>query len=161
MKGSNRLVVAGIILALTVVFLGIPAFAQDKPADDAQIVWEKIKADKKLLVSENMGLTEAEAKAFWPVYDAYQKELAKRNERSGKLIQDYAKNYESMSNEAAKKLMDDFMAIQADQQKMRASYLPKFRAVLPEKKVARYYQIENKIGAVVSYVLAANIPLVK
>ena len=161
MKGSNRLVVAGIILALTVVFLGIPAFAQDKPADDMQIVRDKIKADKKLFVSENMKLTESEAKAFWPVYDAYQKDLVKRNERAGKLIEDYAKNYESMSNEAAKKLMDDFMAIQADQQKMRASYLPKFRAVLPEKKVARYYQLENKINAVVAYALAANIPLVK
>jgi len=161
MKGSKRLVVAGIMVAMTVVFLGIPAFAQDKPADDMQIVRDKIKADKKLFVSENMKLTESEAKAFWPVYDAYQKELAKRNERAGKLIEDYAKNYESMSNEVAKKLIDDFMAIQADQQKMRASYLPKFRAVLPEKKVARYWQLENKIGAVVAYALAANIPLVK
>ena len=161
MKGSKRLVVAGIMVAMTVIFLGIPAFAQDKPADDMQIVRDKIKADKKLFVSENMGLTESEAKAFWPVYDAYQKELAKRNERAGKLIEDYAKNYESMSNEAAKKLIDDFQAIQADQQKMRASYLPKFRAVLPEKKVARYWQLENKINAVVAYALAANIPLVK
>jgi hypothetical protein len=161
MKGSKRLVVAGIMVAMTIVFLGIPAFAQDKPADDMQIVREKIKADKKLFVSENMGLTDSEAKAFWPVYDAYQKDLAKRNERAGKLIDDYAKNYDSMSNEAAKKLIDDWMAIQADQQKMRASYLPKFRAILSEKKVARYYQLENKINAVVSYALAANIPLVK
>ena len=161
MKGSKRLVVVGIMVAMTVVFLGIPAFAQDKPADDMQIVRDKIKADKKLFVSENMKLTESEAKAFWPVYDSYQKDLAKLNDRAGKLIQDYAKNYESMSNEAAKKMIDDFMAIQADQQKLRASYLPKVRGVLPEKKVARYYQLENKIGAVVSYILASNIPLVK
>ncbi|MGZ8500911.1 MAG: hypothetical protein ACXWXL_21060, partial [Candidatus Binatia bacterium] len=41
---------------------------------------EKIKADKKLLMAANMELTEAEAKAFWPVYDEYQKELHKVNE---------------------------------------------------------------------------------
>jgi len=33
--------------------------------------------------------------------------------------------------------------------------------VLPEKKVARYYQLENKIQAVLTYELAKNIPLVE
>ncbi len=37
---------------------------------------QKLKADKKLLVASNMELTDAESKAFWPLYDAYQKDLA-------------------------------------------------------------------------------------
>ena len=53
--------------------------AQDKPADNMQILREKIKADKKLLVATNMQLTEAEAKNFWPIYEDYQKDLQKIN----------------------------------------------------------------------------------
>jgi len=137
----------------------IPAVAQDKPADNMQIVREKLKADKKLLVADNMQLTEAEAKTFWPVYDAYQKDLAKLGERTVKLIQDYAASYATLTNETAKKLMDESIAIDGERNKLRQSYLPKFRHVLSEVKVARYYQIESKIQAMVNYDLAAGIPL--
>jgi hypothetical protein len=147
---------------MVITVLGaVPALAQDKPADNMQIVREKIRADKKLVVAETMGMRESEAKAFWPVYEAYQQDLAKLNDRTIKLIDDYAENYGAMSDEAAKKLMDEYMAIETERLKIRQSYLPMFRQVLPEMKVLRYYQLENKIQAVVSYELAANIPLVR
>jgi len=136
-----------------------PAWAQDKPADNMQIVREKIRADKKLVVAETMGMTESEAKAFWPVYEAYQRDLAKINDRTIKLIDDYAENYGTMSDQAAKKLMDEYMAIETERLNIRQSYLPRFRQVLPEMKVLRYYQLENKIQAVVNYEVAAIIPL--
>ena len=41
---------------------------------------QKVKADKKLLASSNMTLTDAEAKVFWPLYDEYQKDLDKMNQ---------------------------------------------------------------------------------
>jgi len=135
--------------------------AQDKPSDNMQILLEKIKADKKLLVAENMQLSEAEAKKFWPVYEQYQNELFILRMRSLKLIDNYAENYKSMTNDIAKKLLDEFLTIERLRQKVREAYLPKFRKVLPEIKVARYYQIENKISALVNYELAAKIPLVK
>jgi polyhydroxyalkanoate synthesis regulator phasin len=126
-----------------------------------QIVREKIRADKKLVVAEAMGMTEPEAKAFWPVYEAYQRDLAKINDRTIKLIDDYAENYGTMSDQAAKKLMDEYMAIETERLNIRQSYLPRFRQVLSEMKVLRYYQLENKIQAVVNYELAASIPLVR
>ena len=135
--------------------------AQDKPADNNQLVLEKVKADKKLLVAENMQLTDSEAKAFWPVYESYQRDLGKINDRLVKLIDDYAASYQTMTDAAANKLVDEAVAIEADRTKLAQSYLPKFRKVLPPTKVARYYQIENKIRAVVNYELAAGIPLVK
>jgi hypothetical protein len=126
-----------------------------------QILREKVRADKKLLVAENMQLTEAEAKAFWPVYDQYQDELFLLRARTAKLINDFADAYEKMSNETAKKLMDEFITIESLGPKLRQAYLPKFRKVLPEVKVVRYYQIENKIQAALFYEFAANIPLMK
>jgi len=66
----------------------VPALAQDKPADNMQVVREKARANKKLVVAETMGMTESEAKVFWPVYEAYQKELVKLNDRILKAIQE-------------------------------------------------------------------------
>jgi len=144
-----------------VMAMAIPGIAQDKPADNMQIVLEKIKADKKLLVAENMQLTEAEAKSFWPVYNQYQDELFLLRTRTAKLIKDYADAYEKMTNETARKLLDEGMIIEALGPKLRQTYLPKFRKILPEIKVVRYYQIENKIQAALLYELAAKIPLMK
>ncbi len=147
-------------LALTAVFV-TPTYAQDQPADNMQILMEKLKADKKLLVAENMQLTESEAKAFWPIYESYQKDLEKINQRLGKVINDYAANYQSMSGDVADKLSSEYIAIEVDRTKLMQAYQPKLKKALPAKKVARYLQLENKIRAVLNFQLAANIPLVK
>jgi hypothetical protein len=138
-----------------------PSLAQDNPADTMQIVRNKIQADKKLFIAENLQLTASEAKAFWPVYENYQKGMSALNNRMIKLIRDYANNYETMADQTAKRLMDESLAIEADRLKLRQAYLPRFRKVLREKQVARYYQLENKVQAAMSYELAAEIPLVK
>jgi hypothetical protein len=146
--------------AVSIVFAS-PVVSQDKPADNMKILLEKVKADKKLLVAANMELTESEAKAFWPVYQKYQDELFLLRSRTVKLIKDYADAYEKMSNDRAKALLDELMKIDSLGLKLRQAYLPKFRQVLPELKVVRYYQIENKINAAINYELATNIPLMK
>lgn len=148
----------GFVVALAWV---VPAAAQDMPADNMEIVLEKIRADKKLFVAENMQLTEAEAQAFWPVYEHYQDELFLLRARVAKLINDYAETYEKMTNDTAKRLLDEYMTIETLGLKLRQAYLPKFCEVLPDVKVVRYYQIENKIHAVLMYEIGANIPLMK
>ena len=150
------------VIVFCVLFLFIiPVCAQDKPADTNQLVREKIQADKKLFVADNMQLSEAEAKVFWPVYESYQKDLGKIVDRTKNLIDDYATNYQTMTDATAKKLLDDMMAIENDRLKLKKDYLPKFRKVLSDKRVARYYQLENKAFAVVNYDMAKVIPLVK
>jgi len=145
---------------MTVLALGATALqAQDKPANNMDLVREKIKADKKLVVAEAMALTEAESKAFWPVYDAYQGDISQINQRTVKLIQDYAASYKAMTDPVAGKLLDEAIAIEKDRAALFATYRPKFSAVLPATKVARYYQIENKIRAAINYDLAESIPI--
>src|SRR5512136_806438 len=140
-----------------------PALTQGTSADNMQILREKIKADKKLLVATNMDLTESEAKGFWPVYEEYQKDLTTINQRIGKLIENYAADYRAntLTDEKAKKLIDELVAIEQAEAGLKASYVPKLSKVLPQKKVARYLQIENKIRAAVKYELAGTIPLVR
>ena len=155
-KGKVQLVLVGLVLAWA--FL---ATAQERPADNMRFVVEKVRADKTLLIAENMQLTESEAKAFWPVYDQYQNELFLLRTRTMKLINDYAKAYENMTDDRAGTLLDEYMAIETLGLKLRQSYLPKFREVLTDVKVVRYYQMENKIDAGLMYEIAANIPLIR
>ncbi len=159
--------VSTIIVLLAAALWITPAFAQtaagDKPADNMQILKDKIKADKKLLVAANMDLTESEAKAFWPIYDAYQKDLEALNQRAAAMIKTYADawNAQSMDNEKAKKLTSDFLGIQSDEVKLMQSYVPKLNKAVSAIKVARYLQIENKIRTIIKYELASEVPLVE
>jgi len=148
-------------IAFTVMlaFLAGPSQSQDKPAGTMHPVLEKILADKKLLIAKNMQLTASEAKAFWPIYEDYQKELSKLRSRVAKMIEGYAANYQTMSDADAKKMLNDYLEVEKISLKLMQSYLPKFSKVLPDKKVARYYQLENKIKAGVNYQFAQNIPL--
>lgn len=137
--------------------------AQDKPADNMQILRDKLKADKKLLVASNMELTESEAKGFWPIYDEYQKELQKLNQRLGKVLESYADDNrgKSLTDDKAKKLIDEAVSIEQAEANIKSRFAPKLSKVLPVKKVARYLQIENKIRAVVRYDIAQGVPLVR
>ena len=79
------------------------------------------------------------------------------------LIVQYADAYmnDTLTDDKAKVLLDQLIAVQADEVKMKKSFIPKLGAVLTMKKVARYMQIENKIRAVVNYEIAARVPLVE
>ena len=113
-----------IVTALMVVAATFPAPAltQDKPADNMQILREKVKADKKLLVAANMELTESEAKGFWAVYEQYQKDLGAINQRIVKLIESYAADYpKTLTDEKAKKLIDEMVAIEQAEAGLKTS----------------------------------------
>jgi len=153
----------GVAMAIMLFSFAPLNAAQDKPADNMQILRDKIKADKKLLVATNMELTESEAKAFWPIYEQYQKELQRINQRIAKLLDSYADDArsKSLTDDKAKKLIDDAAAIEQTEANLKSAYAPKLSKALPVIKVIRYLQIENKIRAVVKYDLAQGVPLVK
>jgi hypothetical protein len=151
------------LAAAMLLGLASPGSTQDKPANNMEGVHEKLKADKKLIVTNYMELTDAEAKNFWPVYEDYQKDLQKINERLLNMLQSYAADYrnKSLTDEKAKQLLDEWIAIDNDDAKRRASYVPKVMKALPPKKAARYLQIENEYRILLKYDLAATVPLVQ
>ena len=162
-----QLVAVGLISILTA--FPQPSLAQtkpagsDKPASNLEIIHEKLKADKKLIVAKYMELTESEAKKFWPVYDEYQRDLQTSNDRIRKLLESYAADYKSnsLTDEKAKKLLDEWIAIEQDEGNRRSAFAPKVLQALPPKKAARYLQIENEYRILLRYDLAASVPLIQ
>jgi hypothetical protein len=138
--------------------------AMDTKASDTnmEILKQKLKADKKLLVASNMELTDAEAKQFWPIYDSYQKDLEGVNQHLGKTIMEYAETFNkgTVPNDKAKKLMGEALSIEDQEIKLKRSLAEKLEKVIPATKVARYIQIETKIRSLIKYEMAQQIPLV-
>jgi predicted outer membrane protein len=151
--------------ALAIMLLGLASLsvAQEKPADNMQLLRDKIKADKKLLVAANMNLTESEATGFWPIYEQYQNDLQQLNHRIADLLESYAADFRtrSLSDEKAKQLIAEAVAIEQAEAKLKSTYAPRLSAVLPARKVVRYLQIESKIRAVIKYDIATGVPLVE
>lgn len=154
---------ARVLVILLAAVLAAPVIAQDKGSSNMEILRQKMKADKKLVVAENMQLSDAEAKAFWPIYDAYQKDLDQINARLGQVITTYAEAYRkgAIPNDVASKLLDEALAIEEAETTLKRTYVPRFNKALPAAKTVRFMQIENKIRALVNVELADNIPLVK
>jgi len=154
------------VLLTAAVLLATPAFAENAAptasGTNAEILMQKIKADKKLLVASNMELTDAEAKNFWPLYDAYQKELESINRNLGGTIKEYADAFNKgpVANDTAKKLMNEALSVQESELKVRRTYAEKIGKVLSASKTARYIQIETKIRSIINAELASQIPLV-
>jgi hypothetical protein len=165
LEPRRAIIILMAFLAWVVIEPTAPVFAQSQTSADAnmQILRDKLKADKKLVVAANMELTDAEAKGFWPVYEAHQKDLQSLNERLKKTILSYADAYnnKTLTDARAKQLADEAIAIDEQEVQMRKACAAKLAPILPGKKAARYLQIENKVRAVLRYELAAEIPLVE
>lgn len=152
-----------ILCVFTGIFLlAVPVFAEPVSDTNMEILKEKLKADKKLLIASNMELTDAEAKQFWPMYDDYQKDLEGINKQLAQTIKEYADafNKGTISNDTAKKLLNEALMVEEQEVKLKRANAEKLGKVLPANKVARYIQLETKIRSLIKFEMAQQIPLV-
>jgi len=154
------------IRSLAVVLLAIavsgPIIAAEEPAPDPLAArTEQYNKDRRRLIADSLQLTEAEAEGFWPIYEQLEKDMVVLQEKRRNLIAEFGENYDQMTDAMAKKILTDRLDLGEEHARLRKAYIAKFEKVLPIKKVARYYQIENKIQAFVDAGIAEEIPLIK
>jgi len=147
-----------LVLTLLLLISAIPAAAQTA-TDELEAARTQIQADRKAIVSRLMEMSEMESGAFWPVYNAYREEIRKVDDKVVSLAESYFKA-DSLSDKQAQGMLKDWLKLKADRLAVKKSYVGKFSKAVPTSKVMRFYQIENKMDAVVEYELAASIPLV-
>ncbi len=139
-----------------------PSQAQDVGAvTDMNALRTAVRADKKAFVASTLQLTEAEAKKFWPIYDAYQRDLDLATRRRSLVIVDVVGANKAISDLYAKNLATELLAADESEIKARRTMQNKVMRALPDKKAARYLQLESKVRAFQDYDIAVGIPLVK
>jgi hypothetical protein len=150
-----------IVFVLLGTIIAACASAQQVVSDkDVQLLRQDLRSVKKQVVAANMLLTDAEAQKFWPVYDAYTAEGMKINDAKMSIINDYAANFEKLTDEQALALIKRWGDSDQSALQLRMKYLPLFQKVVSGKKVARFFQIDRRIGVLLDVQLGSEIPLV-
>lgn len=152
-------VYAACLFAAAVVSFPVRAQEGSQWRDEMEVLRADIRADRQAVVAEAMALTEAEGKAFWPLYNEFRFETGKIGDQAAALIEDYAKHYGELTDEKAAELLDRMLTLKQKKLDLQRKYVKKFKKVLSPKRVAQYYQIENKLDAVIDFEVAAAIPL--
>ena len=151
------------VLLAAVSLAGPLALAQDKRGDltDIDALRKAVRADKKALVASKVELTDAEAKKFWPLYDAYQRVLEAASRQRAVAMEDLLGTDKPLSDLYAKTLAAELIAADENEIKARRKLQNAVMKALPPKKAARYLQLENKIRAYQAYDIAAAFPLIR
>lgn len=119
------------------------------------------RADRKALVGANMNLNKAQADAFWPLYDAYEAKMDRLEKRHAAEVNEFAKHYETLTDEDADKKLDEVMAIRQARLDVQKEFIPKFRAAVSSINTTRFFQIDNKLNAEIQCALAEALPLAR
>ena len=154
------------ICIVLLLALAHPALAQVNPAfadvsDDIEMIRSLVRMERKAVVEQGMELTPAESSMFWSIYNEYEAERARINDRAVKVVTDYAAAYPEVGDVRAKTLLDESFAVDADNLALKKKYSRRFAKVLTPTRVARFFQIERKLDAVQNLRLAEEIPLVR
>jgi hypothetical protein len=156
---------AGAALAIVcTVGLVYPAAAQTSSSPgrtQRQLDVAAARADRKAIVGANMNLTEAQAKAFWPLYDAYEARMDKLDDRHAAEVKAYAEHYQTLTEDDATSKLDEVIAIKQARLDVQKEFVPKFRAAVSSINTTRFYQIDNKLSAMIQCDIAQIVPLAR
>jgi hypothetical protein len=152
-KRTVNLIVAGAVL-----FFASSVFAQINTEDKIELTRTYIEANRQVIVTAAMELTEEESTVFWPAYKAYRADIQPLNDRFLKVLQDYAEHYEDLSDEKAAEIMSEYLDIEEDRVVYKKLHVERMMQILPMTKVVRFFQTENKMEAVIKFDLATGVP---
>jgi len=149
-------------LAVALCLTALPVLAQAQDAGlatDEQILLKQVMTDRKAVYANNLKLTDDESKKFWPVYDAYEAEVKKVNDRFLANLNRFVENYDTLSENDAAEVLKEKMAIEKDREALKQEYTRKVAKVLPPKKALRYAQIETRVDNMLRRDVYSLIPL--
>ena len=146
--------------------------AQDKPvtADQtkalnlsayAELLRSDVRSEKVAILAMMMPFTEAEDKVFWPIYRAYDGEMAKLGDERVQLIEEYARNYTSLSDTVADQLATKALDLESRRQATKAKYYEQVKKALSPKSALRFLQVEQQLLLLIDLQISAALPVVQ
>ena len=146
-----------LILLFVVLTAGVSLYSQESYSE---LLRADLKAEKVAIVTENMELTDAQSRVFWPIYRKYDAELTIFNDQRFALINDYADNYDKMTDAKADTLTKQVFSLMGKRLKLQEKYYKEFAKALNPVLAAKFMQIERQINALVDLQISSEIPLI-
>jgi hypothetical protein len=126
-----------------------------------ELLRSDVRSQKVAILSEMMGFSEPEDAKFWPMYREYDAELSKINDDRVTLIQEYAKNYDQMTDAVADRIARGVLDLEGRRHALKLKYYDRFKTALSPKTAARFLQVENQLLMILDLQISAALPVVK
>jgi len=126
-----------------------------------ELLRSDLNTQKRQIVNETMQLDDKQARIFWPIYNQYEADLDKLGNEKLAIIQEYATNFLTMTNEKADELAQQVMALDDQKMALRRKYYDLMKKSLPAILVVRFFQVENQIQLLVDLQIASNLPIIE
>lgn len=171
MNNYHRTAILALSLACLFLAWGLLAQIQDQNSPqpqlslqgmspyELQMLRHDIRKQKQKLIAENLPMSESEAIKFWAVYQKYAAELKDIEDERFTMLHTYAQNWRSMSNDDSLIFMRRWLEVDEKIVQLRSRYLPLFKEVLPGKKAATFFQLDERITMMINLELASQLPL--
>ncbi len=151
------------LLMLTFAMLALcaPGRAQDQELtidSTIAVVRANMRADRTALITAGMNFTEKDGAAFWPIYQQYEYERYKLDDRRAVVIKQYAQKYPKLTDTEAKAMADQMLDCEARLAELKKKYYKKFNKALPALTVTRFFQMERRIDLLMDMQVEASLP---
>jgi hypothetical protein len=162
-----RIVISSTVLCL--VLSGL-AWGQNPPRTEheeinidtyANLLRQDVKTQKVAIISYLMALTPEQAARFWPLYEAYDKELTKFGDEKLQGIKKFAENYGAMSEPVASELTAKALDLESRRTELKKRTVQKMGQALSPKIAGRFLQIENQLLMILDLQIASSLPVVE
>jgi len=127
----------------------------------AELLRSDVRTQKIAIITEVVGFTEAEDKAFWPIYREYDAEMSKLGDERVALIAEYARNYEALTDAVADKLAVQALDLEARRQATKAKYYDRVKKAIAPKTALRFLQVEQQLLLLIDLQISASLPIAK
>ncbi len=117
--------------ALLVLAFAMLAFcplgrAQDQEPDiDSTIAMARanMQADRTALITTGMNFSDKESAAFWPIYQQYEYERSKQDDRRAVVIKQYTQKYPNLTDAEAKSMAEEMFDCESRLAELKKKYL--------------------------------------
>src|SRR5215203_778636 len=159
----------GLVVAIMMVAVAASAQQAPTPAETkdtnlrayVELLRADVRAQKVAFLTELMEFTDAEDKAFWPIYRAFDTELSAINDERVAGIEEYARNYDKVTDALADKLATKALELEGRRTALKQKYYAQFKTALSATAAARFLQVENQLLLIIDLQIAASLPIVK
>jgi len=135
--------------------------AQDKNIQEyIELLRTNVRQQKAEIMGAVMQLDVDQAAKFWPIYSEYDAELTKLNNLRLANIQEYARNYDQMTDAKADELIQNALKYRKQRSDLVAQYYGRVKASLGAIQAARFLQIEDQLLLIIDLQIESALPIV-
>lgn len=125
----------------------------------AELLRSDVRTSKVAIITEVMGFSEAEDRAFWPIYRDCDLEMSRLADERVRMIHDYAADYGTLTDERAASLAARALELEGRRHAAKAKCYEQVKTALSPRTALRFLQVEHQLQLLIDLQIAAALPV--